>query len=114
MKDQNSKNAPLSWTTCSELDWRPMSEEPPEKFGWYAAAVNPINADELDAAGINAWREQFGFTKVWYNASSIGKWWEPDPHGRRSQRIGHRMTHWAKLPPVPLIVVSNEPVNPAG
>lgn len=80
-----------------------MTENPAERCGWYAAAVLPVNHAELDADGINSWRAQFGFTKVWYNRSSHGQWWEPDPHGNRTQPIGDRMTHWAELPAVPLI-----------
>lgn len=103
----NDNCAPTGAANCSpSLAWKPITEEPTEHCGWYAAAVNPVNAAELDAAGINSWREKFGFTKVWYNKpgkSSPGTWWEPDPHGQRSQPIGHRMTHWAELPPVPLI-----------
>jgi len=107
MKTSTTKRSPLGSDNRSpSLAWRPLTEEPTERCGWYAAAVNPVNAAELDAAGINSWREKFGFTKVWYNKpgkSSQGTWWEPDPHGQRSQPIGHRMTHWAELPPVPLI-----------
>ena len=86
------------------LNWKPMTEKPTERCGWYAAAVLPVNYAELDADEINAWRKQFGFTKVWHNNSgSYDSWWEPDPHGNRSKPISDRMTHWAELPSVPTI-----------
>jgi hypothetical protein len=107
MKNKLKSDGPLGAANCSpSLAWKPITEEPTERCGWYAAAVNPVNADEIDAAGINSWREKFGFTKVWYNKpakSSPGTWWESDPHGQRSRPIGHRMTHWAELPTVPRI-----------
>lgn len=86
-----------------QLEWHPIIEPPPERFGWFAAAVNPDNANEISTQDINRWREHFGFTMAWYNSYASDKWWEPDPHGRDQRPIGHRMTHWAKLPPVPMI-----------
>lgn len=105
MKTKLKSDSPLRAATCSpSLAWKPITEPPTENCGWYAAAVLPVNHAELDAAGINSWRAQFGFTKVWYNHSgSHGSWWEPDPHGNRSKPISDRMTHWAELPPVPMI-----------
>lgn len=89
------------------LDWHPITEEPPEKCGWYAAAVNPENADEVGIKEINSWRLSFGFTKVWYNGHATENWWEPDPHRIHSRPIGHLMTHWAKLPAVPMLQEDN-------
>lgn len=85
------------------LEWHPISEPPPRKFGWFAAAILPVNHADIGVAEINEWRSKFGFSKVWYNGNSVGKWWEPDPHGPRSEAIAERITHWAELPPVPMI-----------
>ena len=91
----------VAGTMASSLDWKPISEPPTRRCGWFAGAILPVNHDSIEIEEINAWRAQFGFAKVWYNQSSTGKWWEATPDDRSSRLIGVRMTHWAELPTVP-------------
>ena len=80
------------------IKWHPITQTPKVEHGWFAAAINPVNADECSAESLNEWRRKYGFTKVWYNKdSSHGGWWGGD------KPIKNRMTHWAELPSVPLL-----------
>ena len=110
--ESNSAGACRSAPTCSpSLDWNPISETPAKNFGWYAAALLPFNHAVLSPSSINSWREKFGFTTVWYNASSSVKWWVADFHGSGASPVFDRITHWAELPSVPLIL-DNDHVLP--
>lgn len=84
------------------MEWIDIKTNEPKEAGWYAAAVNPVNHDNKNPKESNSWRESFGFTKVWFNPMAVRKWWEPDPHGMKTQPIDERVTHWGFLPKVPL------------
>lgn len=86
-----------------KIVWYPISKLPKEHHGWFMAAINPANYEKLTADEINAWRNEFGFTKVWYNEDAVNKWYEPDPHGYRSRPVEDIITHWAYPIKVPKI-----------
>jgi hypothetical protein len=86
-----------------QVNWISVEGRLPQHAGWYLAAVNPENHNEISLECSNAWRQRFGCTKVWFNPDAVGKWYEPDPHGMRSKEIGKRVTHWVELPKVPLL-----------
>ncbi len=91
------------------MNWISIHDRLPSKAGWYAAALNPVNASEVTLSEINAWRKQFGFTKAWFTPRAQGSWWEPDHViGRDANLVGERVTHWAELPEVPVLLSGSE------
>ncbi|MBU2701136.1 hypothetical protein Ga0466249_002250 [Sporomusaceae bacterium BoRhaA] len=99
--DQATKEL-LALAESGELmRWIPVGD-PPKKCGWFLAAINPANFNDLTQEQINSWREEFGCTKTWFNPDSIDKWYEPNAHGRGCRPIKNIITHWSLLPNVPL------------
>lgn len=83
------------------MEWKSIGT-PPIGYGWYAVALNPVNWRDFrgsDDPAMNGWRKSFGFEKGWLNG---GRWWIADYHGSGSIEVTERVTHWAKLPEVPL------------
>jgi hypothetical protein len=83
------------------MEWKSI-ETPPIGYGWYAVALNPVNWKDFHGANdpaLDGWRKSFGFEKGWFND---GRCWVADYHGSRSMEVTDRVTHWAKLPDVPL------------
>jgi hypothetical protein len=77
------------------MNWKEIKDGAPIGFGWYSVAVNPANwTDFEDKTQLNDWREDFGFTKAWYNGQ---KWFDS-----KMEEISDRVTHWDNLPKVPL------------
>ena len=88
------------------MEWKKVEELPKEKYGWFAVAILPSNhsgsglGDATGLEGDNSWREDFGFSKAWFNN---GEWFEANMHGRRSNNITELVTHWGYLPKVPVL-----------
>ena len=88
-------------TIQATMIWHPVSDPPKKKFGWYVGAILPVNWKDADPEKVQGWRDRFGFDKVWYNESSMNRWWFSNRDALRSEPLGDRITHWAELPPVP-------------
>jgi len=89
------------------MNWKEIKtkDDLPKTFGWYAAALNPVNYDDIkDTPSVmNSWRKSFGFSKVWYN-DSTKDFFEPNSHGYGNDLVTKRVTHWDELPDVPDLI----------
>ncbi len=87
------------------MEWKSI-ETPPIGYGWYAVALNPVNWKDFQGAddpALDGWRKSFGFEKAWFFQGCVGgEWWVADFHGPGRFSVDARVTHWAKLPDVPL------------
>lgn len=86
----------------NSLDWKPISQDPPVKHGWFAVAVLPLDHDELTLEQINLWRERYGCQEAWFIAESVDKWYRVS-EPRSAVACKHLITHWTELPQVPTL-----------
>lgn len=87
----------------NSLDWKPISQDPPVKHGWFAVAVLPQDHQNLSLEQINKWRFHHGFEKAWFNADDPVDPWTVDEFFTNG-----RITHWAELPKVPTLTEKPE------
>jgi len=86
------------------MEWKSI-ETPPIGQGWYVVALNPPGfyaPAKKDYPWVNSWRQDpknHAFEKAWFNG---GQWFVVDQFAPKRVEMTNLVTHWAKLPDVPL------------
>ena len=94
LNEKSNLNTTFESPVTVGMIWVPVSLNMPRKYGWYLAALNPVNYKDFenDPKQLNSWRIKFGCRVSWFNN---GKFWLDDDD------VTCRVTHWAYCPSVP-------------